>query len=456
MLQSETIFNEGLLKAVFESMYDGVVIVDCEGHIEYMSENYCGFLGVRHEQVIEKHVTNVIENTRMHFVVKSGKEEIADLQYLRGNYVVANRIPIVRNSRIVGAIGTVIFRDLGEWKKMNSHIKSRLFEMDDRRKELNTANGAKYSLHDLIGSSAQLKELKKRVSKVANGDISVLIRGESGTGKELVAHSIHQLSERSSKPFVRVNCGSIPENLLESELFGYEEGAFTGARKGGKAGKFQIADGGTIFLDEIGDMPKHMQIKLLRVLQEKEIETIGSFHTQSVDVRVIAATSSQLEEMLENRSFRKDLFYRINAIQFIIPPLRERTEDIPSLCRYFFRKTTRRINKRVNAVDPSVLQLFEQYHWPGNIRELENVIEAAVYLCEGEVINKESLPDYLKKANEKRPQSKLKEIIEETEKEAIKDALRKARFDIAKAADLLNIGKSSMYEKIKKYGISGD
>ncbi|WP_342670192.1 sigma 54-interacting transcriptional regulator [Bacillus marinisedimentorum] len=299
MKSTELIINNNLLDLIFESIYHGIVIVDTDGIISYISNNYCGFLQVNRDEVIGKHVTDVIENTRMHLVTRTGQKEMADLQLVRGEFVIANRIPIFENGEIIGAVGTIIFRDLDEWKQVNSNIKDILSELNDYRNEWNASGGLKYSLHDFIGVTPEIGGLKKRVKRVACGDISVLLRGESGTGKEILAQSIHQLSERHDKPFVKVNSGSIPEHLLESELFGYEEGAFTGAKKGGKIGKFQFADGGTIFLDEIGDMPPHMQVKLLRVLQEKEIEPVGSLQPRKIDVRIIAATNRPLEKMIE-------------------------------------------------------------------------------------------------------------------------------------------------------------
>ncbi|WP_348775049.1 sigma 54-interacting transcriptional regulator [Psychrobacillus sp. NEAU-3TGS] len=334
---SGQLFNHKLLDVVFENANYGTIIIDNNGKIQYISNKYCEFLEVKRETLIGGYIVDYIENTRLHLVVQTGKSEMGDLQFLRGSFVITNRIPIFDDKEIIGAIGTIIFRDLDDWKKMNSHIKDLLARNNLYTPDGDQGNGARYSLHDLIGDSHAMNELKARVKRVAGGDISVLIRGESGTGKEIIAQSIHQLSPRSTKPFVSVNCGSIPEHLIESELFGYEEGAFTGAKKGGKVGKFQSAEGGTIFLDEIGDMPQHMQVKLLRVLQEREYEPVGAAHPKKVNVRVIAATNRPLEKMMENREFREDLYYRINAIQLVSPPLRERTEDIPLLIHHFLK-----------------------------------------------------------------------------------------------------------------------
>ncbi|UII55262.1 sigma 54-interacting transcriptional regulator [Cytobacillus spongiae] len=440
-----------ILETIVENAFEWLVVVDRTGNITYINNNYCEFLDVKRDEVIGRHVTEIIENTRMHIVADTGVEEIADLQYIRGNYMIANRIPIFSDGKIVGAFGTVFFRDTQEWMKMNSHVKSLLTKMQSYIQSFDT--GVKYSLDDILGSSKQMKSLKEKVKTVASSDISVLIRGESGTGKELFAHSIHQLSNRSHQPFIKINCGAIPEHLLESELFGYEEGAFTGAKKGGKKGKFQLADGGTIFLDEVGDMPINMQVKLLRALQEGEIEAVGSTKPFSVDVRIIAATNRPLEKMMEEKRFRADLFYRINVVPFLIPSLRERMEDLPLLLDYFVQKITKKSGKRIMKIDNRVNQLFQLYSWPGNIRELENVLEASIHLSNDEVISIDSLPEYLQEAHPVYPlgEKDLKEMLEETEKRILKQSIEKYKHNKLEAAKALGISKSTMYEKLKKY-----
>ncbi len=448
---SEQFFNHQLLDIVFESANYGTVIVDRNGKIQYMSNQYCEFLEVNREDVVGEYVANLIENTRMHLVVQTGQSEMADLQFLRGSFVIANRIPIIENKEIIGAIGTILFRDLHDWKEMNNNIKELLARNNLYHPEDEPTNGINYTLHDLKGNSKAILELKERIKRVAEGDISILVRGESGTGKEIIAQSIHQLSSRSQKPFVSVNCGAIPEHLIESELFGYAEGAFTGAKKGGKIGKFQLADGGTLFLDEIGDMPQHMQVKMLRVLQEGEVEPVGSLQSQKVDVRIVAATNRPLEKMIENREFREDLFYRINAVQLMVPPLRDRTEDIPILVQHFLEKITSRVGKRVQCVQEDVLALFQRYDWPGNIRELENVLKASVQLASDSLIGMTDLPDNLTTEAREIQKKTLKEIVEETEKQAIERALKNCQYDRNKAALMLGIGNSTIYEKIKKY-----
>ncbi|WLR56006.1 sigma 54-interacting transcriptional regulator [Mesobacillus subterraneus] len=442
-----------IIETIVENAFEWLVVVDREGRIIYINHNYCEFLEVNREETIGRHVTEIIENTRMHVVAESGKEELADLQFIKGNYMIANRVPIIKNGEVIAAFGTVFFRDTQEWMKMDSHVKSLLTRMQPYIQKIDS--GVKYTLDDILGESQQIVSLKEKVKMVSNSDISILIRGESGTGKELFAHSIHQLSSRSQKPFIKVNCGAIPENLLESELFGYEEGAFTGAKKGGKKGKFQLANGGTLFLDEIGDMPLSMQVKLLRALQDGEIEPIGSTKSISVDVRIIAATNRPLENMIEEKRFREDLFYRINVVPFSVPPLRERAEDLTLLIKYFIDKVTNRLGKRIAGIESNVMEILKSYSWPGNIRELENVIEAAVHLTKREQITLDSLPDYLQTqtAIYRFNNKKLKDIVEETEKWVLKQSLERNKDDKALVGRELGISKSTLYEKLNKHGL---
>ena len=291
--------------------------------------------------------------------------------------------------------------------------------------------------------------------KASETTSTVLIRGESGTGKELIAKAIHNNSNRKNKPFVRVNCASIPENLLESELFGYEKGAFTGAVQS-KPGKFAIADTGTIFLDEIGDMPLSMQVKLLRVLQEREIESVGGITPKNIDVRVIAATNRNLEEMIEDGSFREDLYYRLNVLGINLPPLRERKEDIPELAEHFITKLNKKLHKTILGIKQDALNLLIEYSWPGNIRELENIMERAINLCDGDYIDSSYLPSYLKPVESKsfNLNIDIDHILpfEEYEKQIIEAAMKKYK-SFNKAGKALGLTHRTVSLKCKKYNI---
>lgn len=445
-------YKEEIFNTMIEKLFYGFVLVDDKGMITYLNDNYCKFLRVKKEEAIGKHVKDIIENSRMHLVVQTGKAEMYEPQYIRGNYMIANRIPLISNNKIVGALGVVLFRDMHDLTRVNSHINQLLAEVKYYKDQLKAKTGVKYSINDMIGSSKSILKIKEKIKKIAPSDLSVLITGESGTGKELVAQSIHQLSNRSGKPFISVNCAAIPEHLFESELFGYEEGAFTGARKGGKKGKFQLADGGTLFLDEIGDMPLKTQVKLLRVLQEDEINALGAEMPQKVDVRVIAATNLPLDELIKEGKFRKDLYYRINVMEIYLPPLRERPEDIKIIANYLLTKVTNKTGKRVIHFSDDVIDLFHHYTWPGNIRELENIIESAVYLCSGETIELADLPARSLTNQEDETNSYyLHDILKDTEKRTIKKVLQLTRNNKKAAAKKLGISLSTIYEKIKEY-----
>ena len=446
------------LESAIESDFEGIVVVDKAGLITMINQAYKAFLGIETQDVIGKHVADVIPNTRMHFVAQSGKAEFAEVQRIKDNQVVVTRIPILKDGEVVGAIGRVLFKDIKDVKLLSRKFNTLQSELEYYKEELRKIHGGKYTVESIIGKSEKMQWLKSLAVKAAKGNSTILVLGESGTGKELFAHAIHNASARCHGPLIKMNCAAIPENLLEAELFGYDEGAFTGARRGGKPGKFELANGGTIFLDEIGDMTMAMQAKLLRVLQEREIERVGGTKTYKVDVRVIAATNCDLEAMIERGEFRQDLYYRLNIINILIPPLRERKEDIPMLCATLLAKINSQFQYEVTGVSQEVMQLLLEYNWPGNVRELENVLERAVNVVDDEtVLEPYHLPPLLKKMY-KNKESEEKEhdlagIIGDTEKQAIYKALEAAGGNKSKAAKLLGIHRSGFYQKLQKYNI---
>lgn len=441
-----------ILNTIMEIAYDGLLVVDRDGYITMISKAYAKFMGISVEDAIGKHVTEVIENTRMHVVLKTGKPEIADLQKIKGDYMIASRIPIIKNGEVTGAVGKVVFRNLSELNDLNKRIKQMEKELERYKGQFKELNQAKYQFDHLIGESEELRHAKSLGSKAAANDSNVLLIGESGTGKELFAHAIHNASHRVSGPFVKVNCAAIPPDLLESELFGYEEGSFTGAKKGGKKGKFEAADGGTIFLDEIGELPLHMQAKLLRVIQEKEVEKIGSTTSKKIDIRIIAATNQNLEEMIQKHEFRLDLYYRLNVLTITIPSLKKRGRDILVLTDFFIDKLSHRLMKIVTGISEEAKIALLNYHWPGNVRELENVIERAVNLIDnGERIQMKHLPEKIIGETGPKTLKSLDEILLEAEEKAIMDSLRICRGNKSKAAKLLQISRSTLYEKIEKF-----
>ena len=318
---------------------------------------------------------------------------------------------------------------------------------------------------NIIGENRNFLSSVVKATAVAATDVTVLLRGESGVGKEVFARLLHQNSERREKPFIAVNCAAIPDSLIESELFGYEEGSFTGAKRGGQLGKFQLAEGGTLFLDEIGDMPQPMQAKLLRVLQEGEIEKVGRQRSVRVDVRLIAGTNRPLERMIEEGCFRQDLFYRLNVVPITIPPLRERGRDIVLLAAHYLEQYNLRYRKNVRLSEESY-QLLLRYDWPGNIRELQNILESCVVLCSRDTILPEDLPDYIRghhpdgstgTAESALPYSSLPSRLDEgvafCEEMLIRNALQQNHYDRQATADSLGISRRTFYRKVQQYQI---
>jgi transcriptional regulator with PAS, ATPase and Fis domain len=434
--------------------------VDEQGNISFLSDSYAEFLGFENpKSAIGKHCTEVVENTRMHIVINTGQAEIGHIQRLKGKSIIAIRIPIFEEGKIIGAIGKIMFQDIREFKVLANQINTMESKLDYYKKELQRLQGSKYSFQNIIGNSEKMKEVKTMAMKVAKSRSTILIRGESGTGKELFAHAIHRASPRAEGPFIRINCAAIPRDLLEAELFGYEDGAFTGAKKGGKPGKVELAKDGTLFLDEIGDMPMDMQAKLLRVLQEKEIERIGGTKISQIDVRFIAATHQDLSEMVREGKFREDLFYRLNVFAIEVPPLRERKEDIIPITEFLIEKLNHELSTNVIEINDQVNALFMDYHWPGNIRELENILERSMNVVEGNIIQVHHLPMHLKKRGpfvveeEKDVDYSLQSEVELAERRAIVKALKKASGNRQEAAKLLGIHRASLYRKMEKFQI---
>ncbi|MGG1658315.1 sigma-54 interaction domain-containing protein [Brevibacillus sp. NRS-1366] len=442
-----------LLEGVFENAHEPMIVTDPDGKILLLNRSYREFLNVR--DVIGQPVTDVIENTRMHIVGKAGVAEIADIQRIKGQSMIAHRIPIMDEGKVIAVLGTVLFQDVQELASLAAMVDQLKDELSYYKKELRRRLGATYHFDQIVGYSQKLQELKYFSHKVAKSDSTVLITGESGTGKELFAHAIHAESKRKMGPFIRVNCAAIPDSLLESELFGYEEGAFTGAVRRGKKGKFELANHGTILLDEIGDMPLPLQAKLLRVLQEKEVERVGAVRTTPIDVRVIASTNQDMLASIKEGKFRADLYYRLNVVSLSIPPLRERLEDLPELVSNLLGQLVESTGVTVRAIDDEVWGVLKSYSWPGNVRELRNVLERALHLIEVDVLKKEHiwLParEGTLAPTAAVPVRSLKEMLEDTEREAILQAMREAGGNKQEAAKLLRISKSSFYEKWEKY-----
>jgi len=443
------------LRELVNQLYDGLVMIDKDGFITMINDSYCEFLGINGAESIGKHVTEVIENTRMHIVLETGKPEIDQLMRIGDREIIVSRMPLREGEKIVGALGKVVFSDLRELRSIVERYNIMERKLDFYRQELKRMMGAKYSFDHIFADHPLMKEAIKLAQRIAQTKSSVFILGESGTGKELFAHAIHEASSRAENAFVRVNCAAIPKDLMEAELFGFEEGAFTGARKGGKPGKIELAHGGTLFLDEIGDMPLDMQVKLLRVLQEREVERIGGTRPIPVDIRVIAATHRPLEQLIREGKFREDLYYRLHVFTINLPPLRVQGESILAAANHLIQQLNRNLYTQVEGLSESVEQIFLAHHWPGNVRELLNVLERAVQLAERGRLEPEHLPPYLmgKQAVPDRDKVSLdlEAELAKTEKLVLEAALKQSAGNKVKAAALLGIHRASLYRKLEKY-----
>jgi len=454
-----------LLKSALET-FPNFIIVDDMARIVYLNESYAQLLGTTSKVAVGKNVKDVIPNTRLNIIVKTGKEEIGSIMTLfdhenkQNITLVCNRIPILEDGKIVGAVAATTMSDLFEVTKLSNEIEEMKKENKYYKSKLTAIEANLNPLEKIIGASESIEIIKKTIQDYADSNLAFLITGETGVGKEVFAKAIHQMSLRSLNNYVKINCAAIPSNLLESELFGYADGAFTGAIKGGKMGKFELADKGTILLDEIAEMPLELQVKLLRVLQENEFERVGSLKTTKFNARIICSTNRDIEELAEKGLFRQDLYYRINIIELYIPPLRERYDDILPLCKHFITNLNQDGNKKIIDIDARVLDLFRQYDWPGNVRELKHVIERAYVTCKEEILSLDYL-DFFKdrivrqknKSDSAPPDATLREHRHQAEKQAIIQALKQAKGNKTKAAQLLQIDRSRLYYKLKKFNL---
>lgn len=449
---------EFLFESVFDKLPIAFDILDAEGNIKMMNKTFLDFLGVDKDSAINKYVLDVDHNSRFPLVLQTGQNEIAYRhKFANGKEAIVHRIAIKDGDEVIGGFGMILFEDVNELKKLIEKNRLLETELNHYKKTLRKIRGAKYSWENIVGKSDAIIECKKKAIKMANMNSNILIYGESGVGKELFAQAIHNSSDRRDYPFVTVNCAAIPEQLLESELFGYEEGAFTGAQKGGKLGKFELANHGTIFLDEIGDMPYTMQAKLLRVLQEGEIERVGGKEPIRIDVRVIAATNKDLQKLIKEGKFRSDLFFRINVLMLNVPPLRDRKGDVPLLIDHFLYLLSQNsgIHKKVSK---DVYSVLEKYEWPGNIRELRNIVERLVVNAEGDTIKKTDIPVYIfnKEIEVKKNGSGLQQMLDEFEEKIIVETLKECNYNKSEAAVLLKIPRSRLYRKMKMFNIPDD
>ena len=450
-------YYKNIVSQILKMTSDGFIITDTEGNVREINKQYADFFGKSRSEIIGKSILNIIPNSKMIDIVKHKfSEEDAVHKYIdgeaKGNSVIVSRSYVEdEDGNVVAGVAQVKFKvqTLAVAKKLMNEYE----ELEYYREEFQNQN----RVDNIIGSDTKFREIVKECLKVAKTDIPVLLTGETGTGKEVMAKALHTNSLRYDKPFVSINCAAIPFELLESELFGYMDGAFTGAKRGGKKGKFQLANGGTIFLDEIGDMPSSMQAKLLRVLQEKEIEPLGSEKSIPLDVRVVAATRQDLEAKMKAGSFREDLYYRLSVFNIHIPPLRERGGDSLELAEFFLDELNHKY-KTYKTFSKAVKAYFLKYQWPGNVREVNNVVQSAYAISTENIIDINDIPARMLQQekpaiNLDKNKKSLGQMVDDYEKDVILELLKKHKGNCLEAAKEAGIHKSNFYRKLQKYGI---
>jgi len=450
---------ETVSEVLVQSPYLVYVIVDKAGIITFMNQTYLHLLEMQKEDVVGKHILEITPHSKLPEILRTGNIHEIDTWTVNGRDTIITRTPIIKNGEITGAVGRSLFLDMSQAKMLINKLQETAKELNYYKEEFRQLYQARWQFDDIIGTSPELTMVKSMAQQLASTRSTILITGETGTGKELFAQSIHNLGGQEG-PFVRVNCAALPENLLESELFGYEEGAFTGAKKGGKPGKFELAKGGTIFLDEIGDMPLGMQTKLLTVLQERVIERVGGTNPISIKVRVIAASNRDLEQMVADHQFREDLYYRLNVVRLNLPPLRERIEDIPLLVRYLMAVINTNLKAHVPDISDQALHMLQSYNWPGNVRELQNLLERAINLASLKQAVRLEVQHFPSLGDEAPPpavnetgQDTLNVSVQKLEKELIEQMLKSTNYNKAQTAKKLGLNKSVLYSKMRKYGL---
>jgi len=446
--------GEEYIYALIDNPYECPIVIGPDGIIIFISRYSEKLLGIDGDDAIGKHVTEVVDGTHLHEILKDGKARIGDMLHIAGRQQLISRIPLRDfEGNLIGAVGKGMLNEVTRLWYLQRKVELLDGQLRYYQNQVNQLKGG----NSIIGESAPIRDVKEKCLLAAKTTSTILITGESGTGKEIIAYFIHQSSQRADQPFIKVNCASIPPELFESELFGYEHGAFTGARSKGKMGKFEMAHGGTILLDEIGELPLSMQAKLLRVLQERTVDRLGGTKTIPVDFRLIAATNRDLSELIKEDKFRIDLYFRINVFNIQAPSLRQMTADIPLIANYLLSQLKSEISWGPSGISEEALELMKRYSWPGNVRELRNVMEKASIIAKGNMILPDDLPEQIRLCNDGGQEqngsslgSNLKHILEETEKKVIGDVLRSVQGNKTKAADILGIHRTSLYDKLNK------
>lgn len=450
--------NSEMTSLILDSLPMGVLFCDMDYIIRFVNKAYADLLGRRPEELLGCDITEIIPHSRARVVLRDGRAEMGELCQLGpGNAlpVVVNRIPVRDGQgRLAGMVSQAIFNDPEELKKLSSKIDHLGHTLNQYKRRIKASLAPQYSLRSILGESAPMRRLKQQVRSYAQLDAPVLILGATGAGKELFAHALHTESPRAEGPLVSINCAAIPKDLFESELFGYARGAFSGAHQDGKIGQIELADKGTLFLDEIGEMPPEIQAKLLRVLESRSVCRVGSVNARNVDFRLVAATNRNISAMLSAGSFREDLYYRINTFVLEIPPLCERADDILPIARYVLS----RMGLEHLAFAPEAEAAMLAFSWPGNVRQLHNAVVHAATMRHGDMIQVDDFPpDTLPSADlpmRAVAAGDLSDIMADTEAVVIRKVLAEQGGNVSRTARTLHIARATLYEKLRKYGIS--
>lgn len=442
-------------RTIFDSIYNGMVIIDENARVVFVNRANERITGISARQALGRLATDVVPGSMLLQVLRTGKELTGIQTTVGDKTVVSNIMPIREDGRVIGAIS--VFQDLTEMLHLANSLAEAENTIEHLSRRLSDLSG--HPSPPFIGKNREMQRIYQLAGKTAGVDSTVLISGESGTGKEVLARFIHSQSQRAEKPFIAVNSAAIPENLLESELFGYEEGAFTGARRGGRKGYFELAEGGTLFLDEIADTTPALQAKLLRVLQNREIIRVGGARWQRVDVRIIAATNRDLDRAMAEKTFRPDLYYRLSVVNLHLPPLRDRMEDLPALVEILLARIARRLKKDMPTLSAGALEALRDYRFPGNVRELENILEQGTVMAEEGRIDAGDLPSYVSGRTAAGPAGGLSlnftdfPDMDAIEREVLRQAGQRfsTRQEMSRA---LKISRATLYRKLRGYGMA--
>lgn len=451
----ESPINEEMVRMVLNNPYEGLTAVDTKGKVTFLSPANERWLGLEIGGGAGLDLSSFAPASRLSEVARTGVADNAQVVDLQGKTKVTINLPIKRDKRVIGAVGRILFQSTEQVDKLAGRVRAMELQVERYETLLDEMRGHRYTFDKILTNNQTMLRLIEQARRIADSSATVLILGESGTGKELFAQALHEASSKRKGPFVAINCGAIPRDLIESELFGYEEGAFSGAKKKGKPGKFELACGGTLFLDEVGELPLESQAKLLRVLEERKIDRLGGTAPIPVDFRLVAATNRDLGTIVNTGKFRSDLFYRINEFPIEIPPLRSRPEDIPLLAKHFLEEVSRRERLPMLKISAEALEVLIHHDWPGNVRELRGLMRQMTWKAQGLTIEPHHLPPSLNKGQITTGISgTLEEQLDRAERAAIESALQAAEGNRALTARMLGIHRTALYKKMTRLGIA--